>query len=248
MSLGVEARFMEHQVQTEEPVRVLVVAAHPDDPEFACGGTSARWAQEGKEVYYLLCTRGHKGSSDPEMTSERLTKIREEEQRAAARVIGAREVTFLDFVDGELAPTLELREAIVREIRRVRPQIILTHDPTVVYTAGHINHPDHRAVGTATLDSVYPTARDRLNFLHHERDGLRPHKVKEVYLWGSASPNVWIDISCSFDRKVEALRCHVSQVGNAEHLAERMRERAKNVGEPQGIPLAESFFRIAMER
>jgi LmbE family N-acetylglucosaminyl deacetylase len=239
---------MEQQVQTEEPVRVLVIGAHPDDPEFACGGTSARWAEEGKEIYYLVCTRGHKGSSHPEMNSERLIQIREEEQRAAANVIGARDVTFLDFTDGELAPTLDLREAIVREIRRIRPQIVLTHDPTVYYTVGHINHPDHRAVGTATLDAVYPTARDRLNFPDHERNGLLPHKVKEVYLWGSATPNVWIDVSSSLERKIEALRCHVSQVGQAEKLAERMRERAKQVGEPQGIPLAEAFFRIEMAR
>lgn len=239
---------MEQQVQAEETVRVLVVAAHPDDPEFACGGTSARWADEGKEIYYLVCTRGNKGSSDLEMTSDRLIRIREEEQREAAKAIGAREVTFLDFADGELAPTFAFREAIVREIRRVRPWIVITHDPTVVYTAGHINHPDHRAVGTATLDSVYPTARDRLNYPEHESANLLPHKVKEVYLWGAAAPNVWVDISCSIDRKVEALRCHVSQVGKAEQLAERMRDRAKQVGEPQGIPLAEAFFRIQMAR
>lgn len=239
---------MEQQVNAEEPVRVLVVAAHPDDPEFACGGTSARWAAEGKDVYYLVCTRGNKGSSDPEMISERLIRIREEEQRAAAEVIGAREVTFLDFVDGELVPTFQFREAIVREIRRVRPRIVVTHDPMVMYTDGHINHPDHRAVGTATIDSVYPTARDRLNYPEHERAGLLPHKVKEVYLWGASAPNVWVDISSSIDRKIDALRCHVSQVGNAEQLAERMRDRAKQVGEPQGIPLAEAFFRIEMAR
>lgn len=239
---------MEQQVQAEEPIRVLVVAAHPDDPEFGCGGTTARWAAEGKEIYYLVCTRGNKGSSDVEMTPDRLIQIREEEQRAAAKVIGARGVTFLDFPDGELSPTFEFREAIVREIRRVRPRIVVTHDPTVMYTAGHINHPDHRAVGTATLDSVYPTARDRLNYPEHEKAGLQPHKVKEVYLWGATAPNTWVDISPSVDRKIEALRCHVSQVGTGEQMAERIRERAKSVGEPQGIPLAEAFFRVEMAR
>jgi LmbE family N-acetylglucosaminyl deacetylase len=239
---------MEQTVPREDPTRVLVVAAHPDDPEFACGGTSAGWAAEGKEVYYLLCTRGDKGTSDREMTSERLVDIREREQRAAASVIGAREVTFLRFPDGELAPTLEFREAIVQEIRRIRPQVVVTHDPTSVYGESNINHPDHRAVGTATLDAIYPTARDRLQFPAHEEAGLLPHKVKEVYLWGAPKPNVWIDVSSAFDRKIEALRCHVSQVGKAEQLAERMRERAKHVGEPQGIPLAEAFFRITMTR
>lgn len=239
---------MEHQAQAEEPSRVLLVAAHPDDPEFSSGGTIARWAMEGKEISYLLCTRGHKGSSDPRMTMEQLIQIREAEQRAAARALGVREVRFLDFVDGELSPNLKLREAIVREIRRLRPRIVVTHDPTVVYTAGYINHPDHRAVGTATLDAVYPTARDRLNFPEHEQENLLPHKVKEVYLWGAANPNVWIDITGTIDRKIEALRCHVSQVGEAKQLAERLRERAKQVGEPQGIPFAEAFFRIEMAR
>jgi LmbE family N-acetylglucosaminyl deacetylase len=239
---------MEQPVQGDQPVRVLVVGAHPDDPEFACGGTSARWADEGKEIYYLVCTRGHKGSSAEGMTSERLVDMREKEQRDAARVIGVKEVNFLDFNDAELAPTLEFRKAIVREIRRVRPQIVLTHDPTAFYSASNINHPDHRATGTATLDAIFPTARDRLNFPEHEREGLLAHKVKEVYLWGSHNPNVWVDVSSTVNRKVEAIRCHVSQVGKAEKLEERMRERLKQVGEPQGIPLAEAFFRIEMQR
>ena len=236
------------QQSVDEPIRVLVIAAHPDDPEFACGGTSARWAAEGMEIYYLVCTRGDKGSSDPEMSSDRLVQIRQAEQRAAAEVIGAKEVNFLNFTDGELAPTYEFREAIVREIRRVRPEWVMTHDPTSVYTAGSLNHPDHRAVGTATLDSVYPTARDRLNYPEHEQSGLLPHKVKEVYLWGAPNPNVWIDISSSFETKIESLRCHVSQVGKAEQLPDRLRERAQKVGEPQGIPVAEAFFKVTMAR
>ncbi len=238
----------EQTVPAEEPVRVLVIGAHPDDTEFACGGTSARWANEGKEIYYLVCTRGDKGSSDPEMTSERLVEIREREQRAAAEVIGVRECHFLGFPDGELAPTYEFRRAIVEQIRRIRPQIVMTHDPTSVYGTNHINHPDHRAVGTATLDAIYPTARDRLNYPEHEQAGLLPHKVKDVYLWGAPNPTVWIDISSSIDRKIEALRCHVSQVGKAEQLEERMRQRSKEVGEPHGVPMAESFFKITMLR
>jgi LmbE family N-acetylglucosaminyl deacetylase len=239
---------MEQAAAVDQPIRVLVIGAHPDDPEFACGGTSARWADEGKEIYYLVCTRGHKGSSDENMTSERLVEIREREQREAGAVVGAKEVNFLDFIDGELAPSLDFRKAIVREIRRVRPHVVLTHDPTFVYSNGGINHPDHRAVGTATLDAIFPTARDRLNFSEHEQAGLLAHKVKEIYLWGAANPNEWVDISSSFDRKVAALRCHVSQIGNAENLAERMRERAKQVGEPRGVPFAEAFFKITMAR
>lgn len=239
---------MEQTDQSEQPTRVLVIAAHPDDPEFGCGGTSARWAREGKEVYYLVCTRGHKGSAEADMTSERLVETREREQRAAGAEVGAKEVNFLPFTDGELTPNLEFRKAVVREIRRVRPDIVVTHDPTVMYTSSHINHPDHRAVGTATLDSVYPTARDRLNFPEHEQEGLLPHKVKEVYLWGATSPNEWVDISGTIDQKIAALRHHVSQVGQADELAGRIRERAQKVGEPQGIPYAEAFFKITMAR
>jgi LmbE family N-acetylglucosaminyl deacetylase len=240
--------LMEQAVQADTPTRVLVIGAHPDDPEFACGGTSALWAAEGKEIYYLVCTRGHKGSSDREMTTERLVEIREREQRSAAAVLGVCEVNFLSFVDGELAPTLDFREAIVHAIRRIRPQVVFTHDPTSFYGPTFINHPDHRAVGTATLDAIYPTARDRLNFPPQEAAGLQPHKVKEVYLWGAPAPNVWIDISSSIEKKIESLRHHESQVGQATELAERMRERAKAVGEPRGIPMAEAFFRITMAR
>jgi LmbE family N-acetylglucosaminyl deacetylase len=243
-----EESFMEQSGQSAQPVRVLVIAAHPDDPEFGCGGTSARWAAEGREVYYLVCTRGHKGSSHTDMTTERLIELREREQRAAGAVVGAKEVNFLPFTDGELTPDLEFRKAIVREIRRVRPDVVCTHDPTVYYTAGSINHPDHRAVGTATLDSVYPTARDRLNFPEHEEAGLLPHKVKEVYLWGSAAPNEWVDISSTIDRKIAALRHHETQVGQATEMDKRIRERARVVGEPQGIPHAEAFFKITMNR
>jgi LmbE family N-acetylglucosaminyl deacetylase len=239
---------MEQPVQGDGATRVLIVGAHPDDPEFACGGTSARWAAEGKEIYYLVCTRGDKGSSDPEMTSGRLVETREREQRAAAAVIGVREVNFLRFADGELVPSYEFRGAIVEVIRRVRPEIVFTHDPTTVYGATFLNHPDHRAVGTATLDAIFPTARDRLNFPEHEAAGLHPHKVKEIYLWGAASPNVWIDISSSIDRKIEALREHVSQVGQATELAERIRERSKATGEPHGLAFAEAFYQVKMAR
>jgi LmbE family N-acetylglucosaminyl deacetylase len=240
--------LMEQAVQADTPTRVLVIGAHPDDPEFACGGTSALWASKGKEIYYLVCTRGHKGSSDGEMTTERLVEIREREQRSAAAVLGVREVNFLRFIDGELAPTLEFREAIVHTIRRIRPEVVFTHDPTSFYGPTFINHPDHRAVGTATLDAIYPTARDRLNFPGHEASGLLAHKVKEVYLWGPPTPNTWIDISTSIEKKIEALRHHVSQVGQATELAARIRERAKAVGEPKGFPMAEAFFKITMSR
>lgn len=232
----------------QEPTRVLVVAAHPDDPEFSSGGTVAAWVREGREVHYLVCTRGDKGTSDPDIQSARLVEIREAEQRAAAAVLGVKDVRFLDFRDGELTPSLELRERIVHAIRRVRPAIVLTHDPAVIYGNESINHPDHRAVGTATLDAIYPTARDRLQFPQHLAEGLQPHKVKEVYLWGNQSPNVWVDISQTFDLKIAAGVKHASQVSSPNGLADRMRQRAKAVGEPHGLEMAEAFRRIALAR
>src|ERR1044071_6244034 len=189
----------------EGPPPVLVVAAPPDDPEFGCGGTSALWASQGKEVYYVVCTSGDKGSADPEMTSQKLVKLREAEQRAAAEAIGVKKVFFLRMPDGELTPGLPLRRAIVKAIRKVKPEIVCTHDPTTVYTDSSINHPDHQAVGHATLNAIYPTARDRLNFPEHEQAGLEPHKVREVYLWGSREPNTWVDIHDSLETKVKAL-------------------------------------------
>ena len=239
--------------EVEGPVTVLVVAAHPDDPEFGCGGTSALWASQGKEVYYVVCTSGDKGTSDPEMTSEKLVKLREAEQREAACAIGVKKVFFLRLPDCELQPDLVLRRAIVKAIRLVRPEIVITHDPTNVYSDQGINHPDHQAVGHATLHAIYPTSRDRLNFPEHEREGLAPHKVREVYLWGAREPNCWIDISESFETKVKALTCHKTQIQRPEELAKRMRERSANLaeryqGEGPAPKLAEAFRKISMAR
>ena len=239
--------------KVEGPITVLVVAAHPDDPEFGCGGTSALWASQGKEVYYVVCTSGDKGSSDPEMTSQKLVKLREAEQRAAAEAIGVKKVFFLRMPDGELTPGIPLRRAIVKAIRKVKPEIVFTHDPTTVYTDSSINHPDHQAVGHATLNAIYPTARDRLNFPEHEAEGLEPHQVREVYLWGSREPNVWVDIEPAFEAKVKALTCHKTQIAKPEELAKRMRERAETLardwqgeGEPPKLP--EAFRRIELAR
>jgi LmbE family N-acetylglucosaminyl deacetylase len=237
----------------EGPVTVLVVAAHPDDPEFGCGGTSAKWAAEGKEVYYVVATSGDKGSSDPEMTSQKLVKLREAEQRAAAEAIGVKKVFFLRLPDGELTPDLVLRRAIVKAIRTVRPEVVITHDPTNVYSDQGINHPDHQAVGHATLHAVYPTARDRLNFPEHEQEGLEPWKVREVLLWGAREPNFWVDIESSFDKKVAALTCHKTQIAKPEELAKRMRERAENLAknwqwDSEPPKIAEAFRKISMAR
>jgi LmbE family N-acetylglucosaminyl deacetylase len=221
---------------------VMVVMAHPDDPEFGAGGTIAKWAQEGKEVIYVVVTSGDKGSSDPDMTSERLVKIREAEQQAAARRLGVHEVIFLRYTDGEVVPTLELRRDITRQLRRWRPDVVVTHNPTIFFSDGYINHPDHRAVGEATLAAIFPTARDHLNFPEHKAEGLEPHKVQHVYMSFDPGASTFIDITETIDTKIEALREHKSQIGDREGFAERMKERAAEIAKrarEQGVAIGE---------
>jgi LmbE family N-acetylglucosaminyl deacetylase len=225
--------------------RFMVVVAHPDDAEFGCAGTVARWIDEGKQGFFVLCTSGDKGSSDPTMTGERLAAIREAEQLAAAEVLGVCETVFLRCPDNEVfANVATLREKITRQIRRLRPDIIITHDPWRPYSF----HSDHRTVGLTVVDSVYPTARDRLNYPEHERAGLEPWKVAEIYLIGGAEPDVHVDISATIDRKLEALRKHVCQVGEREGLGDRLRERAREVGQAANLPLAEAFKVMRLRR
>ncbi len=223
------------------PERVLVVVAHPDDAEFAAGGTLARWTTEGRQVDLVVVTDGSRGSADPQMTPSRLTALRLEEQRAAAAVLGLASVDFLGWPDGEVLPDLRLRHAITREIRLKRPDLVLTHDPATLYWDHHINHPDHRAVGQATLDAVFPTARDRLNAPQLLADGLAPHVVRTVYLSGALLPDTWEDITTSFTRKLEALRRHRSQIPDMEALERRLLERHGGLAEGHGMALAEVF-------
>lgn len=227
--------------------RALVVAAHPDDPEFGCAGTVARWVAEGKEVVYLVCTRGNRGSDDPTMTEVELAALREGEQRAAAAHLGVKEVSFLSHDDGELENTLHFRGEVVRAIRLHRPGIVVTHDPiTFFYRDSFVNHPDHRATGIVTLDAIYPTARDRLQFPEHLVEGLQPHKVKEIYFFGTDQPNHWIDIGDTIDTKIEALRRHQSQFRHVDDLEELVRRFAKEAGQGEAPLYAEGFRRIVM--
>src|ERR671910_2971921 len=194
------------------PERALVVAAHPDDAEFGAGGTVARWVDEGAEVRYLIATRGDKGSDDPNVDVGELIARRESEQRAAAGQVGVETVDFLDEPDGQVEPTLKLRERITRAIRAFQPEIVLTHDPTVLFVNNEwVNHPDHRAVGQATVDAAFPTARDPLNFREHLDEGLGPWKVAELFLWSTNEANQIVDIGETLERKIAALGHHASQ-------------------------------------
>jgi LmbE family N-acetylglucosaminyl deacetylase len=197
------------------PARALVVVAHPDDIEFGCAGTVARWVREGAHVTYALVTNGAAGSSDPDMTRERLAELREVEARASAKVVGVDQVEFLGYEDGLLEPTLEVREKIVRLIRRVRPEVVVTTDPTTRYFADrYINHPDHRAAGEATLAAVIPGSDTRLAYPELLEEGLEPVKLTGVWLMMNMEPNLVVDIGDYLDKKIESLACHVTQIGD----------------------------------
>lgn len=224
--------------------KVMVIMAHPDDAEFTSAGTVAKWVAEGREVIYVMVTSGDKGSGDLAMTSDRLAPIREQEQLDVARVLGLKEVLFLRYPDGGVEDTADFRRQLVRLIRQYKPDIVMTHDPYRKYNF----HRDHRVVGSVTMDAIFPAARDHLYFPELMAEGFTPHKVAEIYLWGPEIPDCWIDISETFDKKMDALRCHVSQVGSAVGLETRMREWAAIAGEKAGYPLAEAFKKIEMRR
>ncbi len=225
--------------------RVMGIFAHPDDPEFFCGGTFAKWAADGREITFVLATSGDKGSPDRTMTSERLVEIREAEERAAAAQLGVNDVVFLRYPDGELQPTLALRRQLTRLIRLKRPDIVVTNDPTARwYGTQYINHPDHRAIGDATLDAVFPAARDHLNFGELYRDeGLEPHKVEWVYLCGAKEPNAKMDVTDYFATRISALHEHKSQIADMEAMEKRQRENvdAELVGDG---PRYSELFRV----
>jgi LmbE family N-acetylglucosaminyl deacetylase len=229
----------------ETPQRILVVLAHPDDPEFFCGATIARWTRAGHTVIYWLLTCGDKGTADRALTSEQLCGQRQEEQRAAAAVLGVHEVHFLGFPDGYLVPDLTLRKEITRIIRTVRPDILVTCDPTSLFMGDNrLNHPDHRAAGQASLDAVYPPARDHLYFPELLQAGLEPHAVREVWVSGTLEPSIRLDVTDLWDTKIRALYEHKSQIGDPQKLAERMRGRLAPGATPENPRYEENFRRI----
>lgn len=231
------------------PDRVLVVAAHPDDIEFGAAGTVARWVTEGAVVRYLIVTRGDKGSDDPDADVPALTRLREDEQRAAAAELGVEGVDFLDEPDGQVEPSLALRERITYAIRSFRPEVVMTHDPTVLFVNNEwVNHPDHRAVGQVTVDAVFPTARDPLNFRQHLDDGLEAWKVAELFLWSTNEANQLVDIGATIERKVASLAHHASQFRHFEDVARWVRRRSEELGERAGYRAAEGFRRVTLAR
>ncbi len=227
--------------------RVLVVMAHPDDPEFFCGGTVARMTAEGRQVYYCLLTRGDKGADEPGVDPAALSEKREAEQRAAAAELGVVDVQFLGYRDGELHVGQGLRRDVARIVRQVRPYTLITSDPSNFYST-FVNHADHRVAGQVALDAVWPGARSALYYPElYEQEGLEPHKVLEVYIAGPVHPDTTIDITDYFDLKIKALIKHESQVGDMEDLEKRLKERMVDPESPPDSPrYIERFKRIQL--
>ena len=220
--------------------RVMVIVAHPDDPEFGCAGTVVKWAQAGKQVEYVLLTSGDKGSHDPDLRPGRLAAMREEEQRAAARDLGVKSVLFLRHPDGLLENTLALRRQVCSIIRQQRPHIVMTIDPWRRYQL----HPDHRAAGQAALDAIY-AAREWFIFPEQLVGDVEPWRVTEVYLFWTDGADYWEDISQCIDARISALTRHATQVGlDTEKLADRIRKHARDAGKDHGYAYAEGFKRF----
>ncbi|HEV2462077.1 MAG TPA: PIG-L deacetylase family protein [Ktedonobacterales bacterium] len=238
-----------------QPKRVLIVMAHPDDGEFTCGATVAKWAAEGRDLYSCLVTDGQVGDAgNTEITSEELARIRQVEAQDAARALGVtNDVIFLHYWDSQVEPTLDLRRDIARVIRRVKPDVVICPDPTVRWSGqGYINHPDHRATGEATLAAIMPVASTRLAFPELAAEGLPPHNVKEIYIGGTQNADRWVDVEGYTDKKKAALQAHKSQFpgdwqpgGFVDDWAKETANAARKHG--HDMKFAEAFKYIRLE-
>jgi LmbE family N-acetylglucosaminyl deacetylase len=219
----------------------MFIVAHPDDIEFGCAGTAARWVQAGCEVAYVLVTSGDVGIARTELTRAEAAAIREAEQLAAAEVVGVKEVVFLGEPDGMVVNTLDLRRRLVREIRRFKPEVVVCGDPTVLFVDNsYINHPDHRAVATAALDAVFPAAGQPHIFEELAAEGLAAHKVRKVYVQGFGDGDTFVNIGDVMDLKIAALRKHASQMGEWDPEP-MLREWAGLAGKGKEMEYAEAF-------
>lgn len=241
-----ETHQQTEQTEQPQPKRALVVMAHPDDAEFLCSGTVAKLCAEGWHVWYCLATSGDKGTKDPEMTRERLAGIREAEQREACRILGVQDVFFLRHPDGFVEDSFAVRGEIVRLIRQLKPHTVITWDG---FRRG-FNHNDHRNVGIATYDAVFPASRDPLYYPEQiDEEGLQFHRVGELLLAGSDEPDYFVDISDYFDTKIASLLAHTSQVARdepREKWVEGFRKRMTEGAERSGIAYAEAFRRVTL--
>lgn len=234
---------------TWRPRRFMVIVGHPDDADFGPAGAAAAWIEAGAEGWLVCCTSGDAGGEDPEADPLELARAREEEQRRAAAIVGYRGVSFLHQPDGNLVNDLPLREMLVREIRTFQPDAVFTGDPEVfIHGGGGINHTDHRAAAIAAVDAVYPAARNPMAFPWLARGGLAAHRVRRLYLMWSNQPDVWIDVSATAERKIEALRCHASQLHDPEGVFARVRGRMKDQGAHIGTAAAEAYRLVVLDQ
>jgi LmbE family N-acetylglucosaminyl deacetylase len=223
------------------PESAMAIVAHPDDIEFTCAGTTARWARAGARIAYLLCTSGDVGIAEPGMTRAHATEIRETEARAAAEIAGVQDITFLREPDGMLEATMNLRKRIVREIRRFRPEVIITGDPTMVFSGSdYINHPDHRAAAQAALDATFPAAGQPNLFEELANEGLTAFKPRKVYVTAWENSDTFVNIDDTIEIKINALRAHKSQMGNWD-LESMIREWAAGIARGKEMQYAEGF-------
>jgi LmbE family N-acetylglucosaminyl deacetylase len=239
------------EIVTAVPDRAMVVFAHPDDAELGSGGVVARWVAAGCEVTYVLCTTGDAGTDDRALTPAELAQKRAHEQRAAADFMGVKHVVMLGYPDGRLEDTRELLGDIVRAIRQYRPHTVFVHDP---YRINGFQHRDHRHAGIATTDAVYPYARDHLHFPEQiTREGLEPHKVRELWYWGMDEPNVIVDVTDSIERQIAGVVRHESQVPGlytqpGESIGERLKRHAAEVAAGYGFRYGAVFRRLIARR
>ena len=227
-------------LELPRPIRILVISPHHDDIEFGPAGTIACWIDQGAEVTYCLVTDGGAGSNDPSIDRETLVALRKKEQLAAAEQVGVSDVRFLDYPDGVLQPSLELRRDLTRLIREIRPERVLISDPTLVVARNsYINHPDHRAAAESAMHAIFPSAETRPIFPELLAEGYEPHKVSDVFVFFPGEPSHWVDTTAGVDRKLAALACHGSQVA-PERLPE-IREGEAETGRRFGVDYAELF-------
>ncbi len=230
------------------PHSAMAIVAHPDDIEFGIVGTIARWVKAGTKMAYVLVTSGDVGIAEPGMTKAGAAEIREAETWAAAKIVGVEDVTFLHKPDGMVENTMELRKELVRQIRRFRPEVVFAMDPTVMYTPlGGINHPDHRAVGGATMDAIFPASGQPNLFQELEEEGFYAHKIRKVYISSRGEGDTYVDISSTIDLKIKALQAHVSQVGSMEGLENRIRDWSARNGAGKEMANAEVFRVLTMQ-
>ena len=236
------------QPHTWRPDRFMVIVGHPDDADFGPAGTASAWIAAGSEGWLVCCTSGDAGGEDPTLDPLQLAGDREVEQRRAADVVGYKGVTFLHQPDGALANDLPLREMLVREIRTFRPDAVICGDPEVViHQGGGVNHTDHRAAAMAAVDAVYPAARNPMAFPWLYKEGLTLQRVRRIYLMWSNSADVWIDVSATAERKIEALRCHASQLHDPEGVFARVRGRMAEQGARIGAAAAEAYRLVVLD-